>query len=116
MRLLVCGGRNFSNYEFLETVLNEYYIKYGNSLVIISGGAKGADSMAEHFADTNNLEKHIIYADWAKYGKKAGHLRNQKMIDEGQPDEAVAMPGGPGTRDMINRCRLAGIKINVYAY
>jgi len=49
-------------------------------------------------------------ADW-KLGKKAGPLRNQRMIDEGRPDLVVAFPGGKGTADMVRRAEAAGVKV-----
>ena len=48
-------------------------------------------------------------ADWATHGKKAGPLRNQRMIDEGHPDLVIAFPGGKGTDDMTRRALAAGV-------
>ena len=50
-------------------------------------------------------------ADWKKYGKSAGPLRNQRMIDEGKPDLVVAFPGGVGTADMISRAKAYNISV-----
>lgn len=46
----------------------------------MSGGAKGADSLAERFAKENNIETMIFPADWDKYGKNAGYIRNKDII------------------------------------
>ena len=51
-----------------------------------------------------------IRLDWKKYGKKAGPLRNQQMLEEGKPDLVVAFPGGNGTADMVRRAKKANIE------
>jgi hypothetical protein len=51
----------------------------------------------------------IESANWDKYGKAAGGIRNQQMLDENEIDTAVAFPGGTGTKDMIKKARKAGI-------
>ena len=56
-------------------------------------------------------ERGVAEADWAKHGRKAGPIRNQRMIDEGRPDLVVAFPGGTGTADMVERARVAGIRV-----
>lgn len=111
MRILVCGGREFSNYSFLESVLKQYI---SPDLFIISGGARGADSMAEYFAKQYDIPISVYKADWSKHGKRAGHIRNQQMLDDGKPDCVIAMPGGTGTKDMIQRSKLSGVKTIVY--
>lgn len=49
-------------------------------------------------------------ADWDRYGKAAGGIRNSQMLIEGKPDLVVAFPGGNGTRDMVLKARKAGIR------
>ena len=48
---------------------------------------------------------------WDELGKKAGPLRNQRMLDDGKPDMVVAFPGGGGTKDMVRRAAKAGVAI-----
>ena len=50
-------------------------------------------------------------AQWDVYGRRAGPIRNQEMIDEGKPDGVVAFPGGKGTADMVRRAEAAGLKV-----
>jgi len=50
--------------------------------------------------------------EWDELGKKAGPLRNQRMLDEGKPDLVVAFPGGGGTKDMVRRAVSAGVAIH----
>lgn len=106
MRVLVCGGRDYNDYMTLSSVLETLDIT-----VLIHGAAKGADSLADFFAKNDNLCVERYPADWAKYGKRAGYLRNQQMLDEGKPELVVAFPGGKGTAMMVKIAREAGIEV-----
>lgn len=83
-----------------------------SNTVIISGMAKGADTLAVEFADFYGITTLKFPADWNRYKNGAGPIRNQKMIDEGKPNLCIAflMPNSRGTRDMINRCLFEGIE------
>ena len=108
MRVLVCGGRDFNDKDVAFAVLDALKAKYGD-IVIIQGGAPGADRLAKIWAKENNVRCEQYNADWDRYGKAAGPIRNQWMIDDGKPDLFVAFPGGNGTADMVAKCRKAGI-------
>lgn len=110
MRILVCGGRDFDDEPRLHTTLDKI-LEESNDILIISGMARGADSMAINWAVKNDLHYEGYPADWKKYGRAAGPIRNQQMLDEGRPDLVIAFPGGTGTRDMIRRTKKAGIEI-----
>lgn len=76
-------------------------------LVIIHGGARGADTLADEAANFFGVKIKsypISNEDWNKYGKAAGMLRNKQMRDENDPHLVVAFPGGRGTANM---CALA---------
>lgn len=80
--LLVAGSRNYTNYEEMCNVLDfllKNQITQSNHIVIVSGGARGADTLAEKYADERGYEKHIMPADWNKYSKSAGYRRNEDM-------------------------------------
>ena len=114
MRVLVCGGRDFNDYNLLSSYLVELFVKsllVPEDVTIISGHARGADKLGERFANANECKLLIFPADWDKFGKSAGFIRNQRMIDEGKPDLVVALPGGRGTQDMIKRAKKHGIKV-----
>ena len=112
MRVLVCGGRDFDNYNLLVDTLTGLLGQYApKDVIFISGRARGADRLGERFAKTNNCELLVFPADWDKFGKGAGHIRNQQMIDEGKPDLVVAFPGNRGTADMVRRAKKAGIEV-----
>ena len=116
MRVLVCGGRDFNDYNLLSSYLVELFVKsllVPEDVTIISGHARGADKLGEQFANANECKLSIFPADWEKYGKGAGHIRNQQMIDEGKPDLVVVFQGNRGTVDMIRRAKKAGLPVIV---
>lgn len=80
INLAIVGSRIFEDYETLEQTVDEIRTRF-NVVKIVSGGAKGADSLAEKYAKENNIETMIFYPNWAKYGKKAGFLRNETIVD-----------------------------------
>lgn len=115
MNVLVCGGRDYADrtkvFDELE-ILNAFNMK----LCVISGGATGADAIAEEWARANIKKRNGVSfrgfdADWKKHGKAAGPIRNQAMIDRGKPDLVLAFPGGRGTADMVSRARAAGVEV-----
>jgi len=106
MKVLVCGGRNYSNVDKMYSVLDTFPIT-----TIISGHARGADQMAEMYADERDIAVEVYPADWSKHGKAAGFIRNKQMLDEGKPDLVVAFPGGKGTSMMVDIARKAGVTV-----
>lgn len=78
---------------------------------VISGMAMGADTLAVEWAKHFGLKLHEFPADWDRYKKGAGSIRNQQMIDEGKPKLVVAFPGSTGTRDMVTRAKFEGIPV-----
>jgi YspA, cpYpsA-related SLOG family len=113
MRVLVCGGRDFNNPAWLNITLNELSRDAGWT-TIIEGGARGADRQAREWALDNGLDVQTFDADWHAHGRAAGPLRNQRMLDEGQPDLVVAFPGGRGTADMVRQARARGITVHEF--
>lgn len=112
MKVLVCGGRDYNDWDRLEDELNLIERAYGR-FTIISGCARGADSLAMKYAEVYNDTLETYPADWEKFGKSAGHIRNQQMLDESKPDLVVAFPGGRGTANMIERAKKAGVEVIV---
>lgn len=114
LRVLVCGDRNFSDTEYLYEILDECH---KNRLidVIIEGDARGADRIAGYWAKKNKIDLRIFPADWAKYGKAAGPIRNKQMLDEGKPDLVIAFlaPNSIGTANMLAQAQKAGVETKV---
>lgn len=110
MRILVCGGRDYENVAKLWAELDAIDID-GVVRLVVDGGAAGADYWAHQWALARNKPYHRYFADWKTHGKAAGPIRNQRMLDEGNPDLVVAFPGGKGTADMVDRATKANIKV-----
>lgn len=126
-RILVCGGRDYGNTkeEFFEICekLNDLCLdkgwilqpdEYGNwmpNVFVISGKADGVDAVANNWAIVNWCGYMEFPADWDKYGKAAGPIRNKQMLDEGMPHFVVAFKGGKGTANMIKQAKEAGIPV-----
>ena len=117
LRIIIAGSRSFRNYEFLCGVLDRFIKLYNtkyHSVVIISGTAKGADSLGEEYAESHNYNLVKFPADWNKYGKSAGYIRNCTMADYAKLAEEshciVFWDGiSRGSKHMINICKDKGI-------
>lgn len=114
MTILICGGRDFADYNLFTAKLCNYQEAMSS---IISGGASGADSLAERYAANWATPIRVIKPDWKKDGKAAGFIRNQKMIDM-KPDAVIAFWDGKsrGTADTINRAKKAKITTLIVYY
>lgn len=106
--VLVCGGRGYTNRDKVFDVLNRLHRERIISR-IVHGNATGADTFADQWA-AGKVETIIHIPEWDKYGRAAGPIRNQQMLEE-KPDLVVAFPGGKGTQDMVGRAIRAGIKV-----
>ena len=104
--VLVCGGRDFNDYDFLVNTLDSLEITE-----LIHGAARGADSLAEQYAKARSIPVQRFPADWSAYGKRAGYIRNSLMLREGKPDLVVAFQGGRGTAHMVRLARDAGLEV-----
>lgn len=112
MKILVFGGRDYGKSEREIFLLNETldeFNKMKSFSVLISGGAKGADKLAELWANSKGIPTKIYYANWKRFHRKAGPVRNQLIIDSEKIDLAFKFPGGSGTADMYERVKLKGI-------
>ena len=78
MKLAIVGSRTFNDYELLKNEVNKLITEY-NITEIVSGEANGADKLAERYARENELKLTVYYAQWHRYGKKAGYMRNDKI-------------------------------------
>ena len=78
-KVLICGGVVFNDETLFTETLDSVIDK--ENTIIVSGGAKGADSLAEKYAAANGIEIKVFPAEWNKYGRSAGPIRNKKMLD-----------------------------------
>lgn len=131
MKLLVCGGRNYEDEHKLNSILDSIhawseigllihgdagrFYDYPDSVAIepglLPGFWVGADKLASQWARNNKVPEKRYKPDWKQYGRKAGPIRNQQMLDEQHPDLVIAFPGGRGTADMVKRAKAGGYKV-----
>lgn len=115
MRVLICGSRGWKDPRPIDTILAGCdVISEGanEKLVVIHGGARGADTLAETLAKGWRAEVIREDADWKKYGVAAGAIRNKKMLDDHQPDAVYAFRSygkSNGTDDMVTQARKRGV-------
>ena len=113
MRVLVCGGRTYGDWETVRRELDHLHLSTlweGPITCVIHGGARGADSLAHRWAKERSIPIERYPADWSR-GLRGGPERNARMLREGRPDLVVAFPGNKGTADMVGRARAAGLQV-----
>lgn len=141
MRVLVCGGRDFGDisqlknkatslyklrkqeYDFIIETLDQFarenskfyradqenWLPY--DIEIISGAARGVDSVAAQWAKVKYCKLREFPADWDQFKQNAGWIRNKQMLEEGNPDLVLAFPGGKGTKDMKKQAQREGVQV-----
>jgi hypothetical protein len=135
--VLVCGGRDYQNYRLLRQVLDEFHQRRFIELLVHGNAGRdervqttyplsfafaplyqrlweGADRLAEEWAIYNRVPfwpYPVSRIDWEELGKRAGPVRNQRMLDERSPDVCIAFPGNDGTADMVRRARKRGLEV-----
>lgn len=110
MRVLVTGGRDYNDSRKVYAVLDRLHAEAGIDCVI-QGGANGADTLAVNWTHHAGVPSTTFLADWENQARFAGPVRNQRMLDEGNPDVVIAFPGGRGTADMVRKARKAGVQV-----
>lgn len=111
IRIIVAGTRTFSDYELLRNKLDDFISKLkqkypDKQVVIITGAAKGADQLGSFYARNHNIPLKEFQADWTTYGKAAGPIRNQQMLDYALHEIPVLIVfwdgESRGTKNMMN--------------
>lgn len=126
MRVLVCGGRDFTDRDAVYRYLDRLNEEAGIGM-IIHGDASGADTLAKDWGEDRGVHVEPEPAEWGDiehpeavvryrkdgtpYDVTAGHRRNQLMLDKWQPDLVVAFPGKKGTASMVRKAKAAGIEV-----
>lgn len=78
--VIVVGSRSFNDLSLMYNKL-DYYLQKQDKVLIVHGGANGADKLADMYAKDRNIETKVFLPDWNKHGKKAGILRNIEMFE-----------------------------------
>lgn len=117
-RIIIAGSRSFNDYETLKETVNDLLGTFQPvyNVIIVSGGAQGADSLGERYAREYGLPCESISPDWEQYGKAAGPIRNAQMARRSQALVAFWDGESPGTRNMICMARRRGLITRVVRY
>ena len=123
-RIIICGGRHFKDYERLESTMNEVMNKiapWRDVVEIVSGHCEGADQLGELYAKNHDLPCKVIPAQWEKFGKSAGPIRNSEMVKYAAEAEmpvvvAFRSPRTTGTNDTVKKATKQGFKVFVVDY
>ena len=115
MKLIIAGGRDFNNYELLEREANQVVSGVQN-VEIISGLARGADLMGCRFAEENGYPLRGFAAEWGKFGRGAGIIRNKLMAKNATHLLAFWDGKSRGTMHMIDYADKLGLEVKVVEY
>lgn len=116
-KVLVCGSRKYQDRDRVFEVLDAVLAKKGHDILLITGGARGADEYAMDWAASRQVDHLVLYPRWNEHGKAAGPIRNRRMAKK-NPKLVLAfaedVDNTRGTRDMIAVAEKAKIKTKVF--
>ncbi len=117
-KVIIAGSRGFSNYKFLREQCNKYLREKRKTcnIIIVSGHARGADTLGEKYAQDEGFDLEIYPAQWKKLGKQAGYRRNEQMAE--MADALIAFWDGEskGTKHMIDIMNAKNLQVKVVEY
>jgi YspA, cpYpsA-related SLOG family len=111
-KVAIIGSRSFEDYELLKEVVG----KFGRDFSIVSGGAAGADRLAERYATEFGKAITVFKPDWNRYGRGAGMVRNKQIIAEADAVFAFWDGSSKGTKNSIELAKKADKPIRVVTY
>lgn len=103
--LAIVGSRDWTNWDQFQTILKDYIKQHGTPIKIVTGDARGVDSMACRWAIKRGISYTVWVANWKQYGRRAGILRNTDIIKTATHVLAFHRNNSPGTRDSIEKAR-----------
>lgn len=123
-RIIICGGRHFKDYKALESLVNSALTEKNltsNEVEIVSGHCEGADMLGELYAEKHGIVCKVFPAEWNKYGRAAGPIRNSQMIEYASESTipivvAFVSPRTKGTIDTVNKATKRGFSIFRHEY
>jgi hypothetical protein len=115
--VLVCGDRRWDDADAIRRALMDLH-NPGIAL-LVHGGCRGADTLADEVAVSLGIPVRVFPAEWGRYGRAAGPIRNRRMLEHTRPDLVLAfhpdLSRSKGTVDMVRRARAAGVPVRVYS-
>ena len=111
MKVVIAGSRDITDYDVLLKAIKECPFQITE---VISGRARGVDTLGEKYAEDYGLKLHLFPADWKKYRNAAGPIRNAQMADFADAVLCVWDGKSSGTKDMMNQARKRGLPLYVF--
>lgn len=130
LRIIIAGGRDFTDYNLLKKTIKDYLVSLiargyhitPDVIKIISGTAKGADQHGEKLADEFGFQVYRFPADWDRYGKSAGYIRNKEMAKFASDGDLCGVlfafwdGESKGTKHMIDLAGEYGVATHIIRY
>ncbi len=116
MRVIIAGSRNITNIEIVRQVLRDIGLMPKDITEEVCGMAKGVDTLGAKIAQEHGIPVKPFPADWNKYGKRAGHLRNAEMAAYADMLVAVWDGKSPGTKNMFETMKRRNKIVHVHIY
>lgn len=116
-KIIIAGSRSFNNYPELCAICNLALLRLpSDQIEIVSGRATGADKLGEQYAKANKYKLTTFPANWTKYGKAAGPIRNKEMADYANAIIAFWDGVSPGTKNMIKVAKSLNLQVYVHKF
>lgn len=115
-KVIIAGTRDFSDYEMLRSYADFKLSQIKEPIEIVSGHARGADTLGERYSEEKGYKLKLFQADWEQYGKSAGVKRNMQMAEYANALLAFWDGNSRGTKNMIELARKKGLKVGVKLY
>lgn len=111
MKVIIAGSRDITDYNVVLTAIENANFDIS---AVVSGCARGVDKLGEKFATDCNIEIMQYPADWDKFKKSAGYIRNEEMAKNSDALIAIWDGVSPGTKHMINIAKRYNLKIYIH--
>lgn len=117
-KVIIAGSRGFSNYKLLREQCNKFLRekRKTSNIIIVSGHARGADTLGEKYAQDEGFALEIYPAQWKKLGKQAGYRRNEQMAEVADALIAFWDGSSKGTKHMIDIMNEKNLLVRIVEY
>jgi hypothetical protein len=119
MKLAIVGSRSFTDFDLFKSKIDEFIFQNvinKKDIIIISGGAKGTDSLAKRYAIENDIEIIEYLPDWNLYGKSAGMVRNMDIVKNCDKLIAFSCNNSKGTEHSIQEARKLNKDVIIFRF
>lgn len=114
MRVIIAGSRRINRPSIVLLAVREAERKSGIVITeVVSGRAPGVDALGERYAAARGIRIKLFEAQWERFGRSAGFIRNSAMSDYAEALIAVWDGSSPGTLDMILKAKNRGLKVHI---